>query len=117
MKLVDRLKDLIKSGGEWISSVDMENVLFEHPDVAEAAVIATTDEKWGERPLAIVALKPRASANAEDIRDFLAHRYPKWMVPDQILFTETLPKTGVGKLNKHLLRQQYAPSATGSNQA
>lgn len=116
MKLVDRLKDLIKSGGEWISSVDMENVLFEHPDVAEAAVIATTDEKWGERPLAIVALKPGASANAEDIREFLAHRYPKWMVPDQILFTETLPKTGVGKLNKQLLRQQFAPSATGSNQ-
>lgn len=110
LKLVDRLKDVIKSGGEWISSVDMENALMDHPDVAEAAVIAIADSKWGERPLAIVALVPGSQATAEGIRGHLLQRYPRWMVPEQIQFTAALPKTGVGKLNKQLLREQFAAS-------
>ena len=107
LKLVDRLKDVIKSGGEWISSVDMENALIDHPDVAEAAVIAIADSKWGERPLAIVTLRPAAQATAETIRSHLLQRYPRWMVPEQIQFADALPKTGVGKLDKSLLRDQY----------
>lgn len=108
LRLVDRLKDLVKSGGEWISSVDMENALCDCPAVAEACVIAVTDAHWGERPLAIVALKAGTNATTQDIRDHLADRFPKWMIPDRIEFTEALPRTSVGKLNKLALRKQYS---------
>ena len=107
MRLVDRLKDLVKSGGEWISSIDMENSLISHPDVYEAAVIAIKDERWGERPLAVISLKPDCRPDAEAIREFLMTLYPKWMVPDRIEFVAELPKTSTGKLNKLKLREQY----------
>ncbi|NLY26268.1 MAG: long-chain fatty acid--CoA ligase [Alcaligenaceae bacterium] len=108
LKLVDRLKDLVKSGGEWISSVDMENALCDHPFVAEAAVIAVPDDKWGERPLAIVALKAGTNVASRDIQTHLLTRFPKWMVPEHIKFMEQLPRTGVGKLNKVALRKQFS---------
>lgn len=108
MRLVDRKKDLVKSGGEWISSTDMENALHDHPSVAEAAVIAVPDERWGERPLAVVVLKSGHLASDEDIRSHLLPRFPKWMVPEQITFLDSLPKTGVGKLNKIELRRQFS---------
>lgn len=108
MWLVDRQKDLVKSGGEWISSVDMENALCDHPAVAEAAVIAVPDTRWGERPLAIVALRPGRPTSADSIIKHLLRTYPKWMVPQHIEFVDALPKTGVGKLDKKLLRQRYA---------
>lgn len=108
MRLVDRKKDLVKSGGEWISSVDMESALCDHPAVAEAAVIAVPDARWSERPLAIVVLRQGQSASADQIREHLLHKYPKWMVPEHIEFVAALPKTGVGKLNKLALRKQYA---------
>lgn len=107
MRLVDRLKDLVKSGGEWISSVDMESALCDHPAVAEACVIAVPDPHWGERPLAIVALKPGRQASDQDIRSHLAAKFPKWMVPERIEFIDVLPKTPVGKLNKLAIRQQF----------
>lgn len=108
MRLVDRLKDLVKSGGEWISSVDMENALCDCPIVAEACVIAVPDAHWGERPLAIVVRKPGMPASAPDIQAHLAARFPKWMVPERIEFMDALPRTGVGKLNKLALRKQFA---------
>lgn len=108
MRLVDRKKDLVKSGGEWISSTDMENALHDHPAVAEAAVIAVPDERWGERPLAVVTLKPGHEATDEEIKAHLLGRFPKWMVPGQIAFLDILPKTGVGKLNKIELRRKFS---------
>lgn len=107
LRLVDRKKDLVKSGGEWISSVAMENALCDHPAVAEAAVIAVSDPRWGERPLAIVALHPDQQADAQGIRAHLLTRYPKWMVPEHIELVPSLPRTAVGKLNKLALRQQF----------
>jgi fatty-acyl-CoA synthase len=107
LRLVDRLKDLVKSGGEWISSIDMENALMSHPDVYEAAVIAIPDAHWGERPLAIVKLKPERQTEPGSIRNFLLGRFPHWMAPERIEVVDELPKTSVGKLNKRLLREYY----------
>jgi fatty-acyl-CoA synthase len=107
LRLVDRLKDLVKSGGEWISSIDMENALVSHPDVYEAAVIAVKDERWGERPLAVIAPRPERTPDAQAIRAFLEGRFPQWMIPDRIEFVAELPKTSTGKLNKLKLREQY----------
>jgi acyl-CoA synthetase (AMP-forming)/AMP-acid ligase II len=106
----------IKSGGEWISSVELENRLMAHPAVAEAAVIAVPDEKWGERPLAAVVLKEGATATADELRDFLAPSFAKWWLPDRIEFVPEIPKTAVGKFRKSALREQFAqtPIATGS---
>src|SRR4029079_19423851 len=104
----DRSKDVIKSGGEWISSVDLENALMAHPAVAEAAVIAIPDEKWAERPLAAVVLKAGASATAEELREFLAPQFAKWWLPDRIEFVTEIPKTAVGKFRKTALRDQFA---------
>lgn len=108
MRLVDRLKDLVKSGGEWISSVAMENALCDCPTVAEACVIAVPDVQWGERPLAIVVLKPGLRSSAQEIRDHLAAKFPKWMVPERIEFSDIIPRTSVGKLDKVKLRKQFA---------
>lgn len=108
MRLVDRKKDLVKSGGEWISSTEMENALQDHPSVAAAAVIAVPDERWGERPLAIVSLKPGHEASEAAIKAHLLGRFPKWMVPEQIQMLDQLPVTGVGKLNKVELRRRFA---------
>ncbi|MEW6474275.1 MAG: long-chain fatty acid--CoA ligase [Actinomycetota bacterium] len=109
VRLVDRTKDLIKSGGEWISSVDLENALMAHPGIAEATVIAVPHEKWLERPLAcIVAADPEHPPAKEELREFLAGRFAKWWLPDDYVFLPEIPKTGVGKFDKKHLRRQWA---------
>jgi len=107
MKITDRTKDLIKSGGEWISSVDLENAIMGHPSVQEAAVIAVPHPKWSERPLAVITLKPGELADEEDIRAFLARDFVKWMVPDAYVFVDAIPRTSTGKFLKTALRDQY----------
>ncbi len=107
LKITDRTKDLIKSGGEWISSVDLENAIMAHPAVQEAAVIAVPHPKWAERPLAVIVLKPGASATEADIRSHLAQRFVKWMVPDAYAFVDAIPRTSTGKFLKTRLREQY----------
>ncbi|QEU93251.1 long-chain fatty acid--CoA ligase [Streptomyces kanamyceticus] len=108
LTLTDRAKDVIKSGGEWISSVDLENALMSHPDVAEAAVVAVPDEKWGERPLATVVLREDATADYAALRDFLAGSVAKWQLPERWAVITAVPKTSVGKFDKKVLRRQYA---------
>jgi fatty-acyl-CoA synthase len=107
VRIADRTKDLIKSGGEWISSVDMENLLMGHPAVAEAAVIAVADPKWGERPLACVVLRKGRSATADELRMHLAGRFAKWQLPERFAFLEALPRTSTGKFSKAKLRDQF----------
>src|SRR5215469_9181445 len=106
--LTDRAKDVIKSGGEWISSMELENVLMAHPDVIEAAVIGVADERWGERPLATVVLASGAAVSAADLRDFLADRVPRWQLPERWSFIDEVPKTSVGKFAKTKIRAAYA---------
>ena len=108
IRLVDRSKDLIKSGGEWISSVDLENALMGHPAVKEAAVIGVSHPKWAERPLAVIVLKDDAHASPEELREFLAARFAKWQLPDAFVFEKAIPRTSVGKFQKSRLRDQYA---------
>ncbi len=108
VKIVDRAKDLVKSGGEWISSVDIENTLMGHPAVKEAAVVGVPHPKWQERPLAAVVLKDGARATAEELRTFLAQSFAKWQLPDAFVFLEALPRTSVGKFKKIALREQFA---------
>jgi fatty-acyl-CoA synthase len=107
VKITDRTKDLIKSGGEWISSVDVENALVAHPSVAEAAVIAAPHPKWQERPLAILVLKNGAAVTEEELRSFLNTTFAKWQLPDEFVFVSELPHTSTGKLLKSQLRQTY----------
>jgi fatty-acyl-CoA synthase len=114
IQIKDRSKDVIKSGGEWISSVELENALMAHPAVAEAAVIAIPDEKWAERPLAAVVLKQGASASAGELREFLAPNFAKFWLPDRIEFISEIPKTSVGKFRKTALREQFAGAETAS---
>ncbi|MGW7457051.1 long-chain fatty acid--CoA ligase [Streptomyces sp. NPDC054797] len=111
LTLTDRAKDVIKSGGEWISSVELENALMAHPEVAEAAVVAVPDEKWGERPLATVVLKEGASVTYTGLREFLALSIPKWQLPERWTLIEAVPKTSVGKFDKKVIRKQYADGA------
>ncbi|GAA5099436.1 long-chain fatty acid--CoA ligase [Nocardia iowensis] len=108
LTLVDRSKDVIKSGGEWISSVDLENAVMGHPAVAEAAVIGVPDEKWDERPLVAIVLAEGAEAKADELRDFLADKFAKWQLPERWTFIAEVPKTSVGKFDKKRLRAQYA---------
>jgi fatty-acyl-CoA synthase len=108
MVVSDRSKDVIKSGGEWISSVDLEVTMMAHPAVFEAAVIAVPDDKWQERPLCCVVLRPDATASAKELRDFLSDRVAKWWLPERWTFVESVPKTSVGKFDKKVLRAQYA---------
>jgi fatty-acyl-CoA synthase len=117
IQIKDRSKDVIKSGGEWISSVDLENALMAHPAVAEAAVIAIPDEKWQERPLAAVVLKEGKTASEDELREFLAPRFAKWWLPDRYEFVTEIPKTAVGKFRKTALREQFAeqPAAAGGS--
>jgi fatty-acyl-CoA synthase len=108
VKITDRVKDLIKSGGEWISSVDLENALVGHEAIKEAAVIAVPHPKWLERPLALVILKTGYKIDAVELRTFLEHRFARWQVPDAFLFVSELPYTSTGKLLKSKLRQEYS---------
>jgi fatty-acyl-CoA synthase len=112
MRITDRTKDLIKSGGEWISSVDLENALMSHPSVQESAVIAIPDPKWQERPLAVVVLKAGAAATAESLRTHLAARFPKWWLPEKFVFANEIPRTGTGKFLKTKLRELYCSGDT-----
>jgi fatty-acyl-CoA synthase len=111
IQIKDRSKDVIKSGGEWISSVELENALMAHPAVAEAAVIAVPDPKWDERPLAAVVLKAGAAASADELRAFLAPNFAKWSLPDRFEFVAEIPKTSVGKFRKTELREMFAHAA------
>ena len=106
--LTDRSKDVIKSGGEWISSVDLENALMAHPDVQEAAVVGIPDEKWQERPLASVVLREGATVKPAELRAFLAESVAKWQLPDAWTFIEAVPRTSVGKFDKKVIRRWYA---------
>lgn len=109
IRILDRFKDLIKSGGEWISSIDMENIIMKHPAVIEAAVIAIPDQRWQERPLACVVLKPeyKGKVSKEDILEFFKEKFAKWQLPDDIVFLESIPKTSVGKFDKKVLREMF----------
>jgi fatty-acyl-CoA synthase len=106
--ITDRIKDVIKSGGEWISSVELENQLMAHPAVQEAAVIGMPDSRWGERPLATVVLRPGASAKPAELADFLEGRVARWQVPENWTFVAEIPKTAVGKFDKKVLRARLA---------
>jgi fatty-acyl-CoA synthase len=108
IRISDRSKDVIKSGGEWISSVELENELIGHPAVREAAVISMPDERWSERPLACVVLEDGAEASAGELRDHLASRVAKWWIPDAFAFIDEVPKTSVGKFDKKVLRSRLA---------
>ena len=108
IRLVDRTKDLVKSGGEWISSVELENEVMAHPDVVEAAVIAVPDERWGERPCACVVRRAGSELDADGVRDHLASRVAKWWIPERIEFVDEIPKTSVGKFDKKVLRASFA---------
>jgi fatty-acyl-CoA synthase len=111
MRICDRAKDLVKSGGEWISSVDLENQLMAHTAVAEAAVIAVPDEKWGERPLAAVVLRDGMEASPDELREHLGSEFAKWQLPDRIEFIEAIPRTATGKFKKTALRERFAEAA------
>ena len=108
VKIVDRAKDLVKSGGEWISSVDLENTLMGHPAVKEACVVGVPHPKWQERPVAAVVLKDGRSATTEDLRTFLAAKFAKWQLPDAFVFVDAIPRTSVGKFKKVALRERFA---------
>jgi fatty-acyl-CoA synthase len=106
--LTDRAKDVIKSGGEWISSVELENALMSHPDVVEAAVVGIPDEKWQERPLATVVLREGATTTPDDLREHLGASFAKWQLPDAWAFIDQVPRTSVGKFDKKVLRREFA---------
>jgi fatty-acyl-CoA synthase len=108
IRISDRSKDVIKSGGEWISSVELENELIGHPAVREAAVISMPDERWSERPLACVVLEEGADASADELRSHLASRVAKWWIPDAFAFIDEVPKTSVGKFDKKVLRSRLS---------
>jgi fatty-acyl-CoA synthase len=108
IRISDRTKDVIKSGGEWISSVDLENELMAHEDVREAAVIAKPDERWSERPLACVVIRDGVEVTPEQLREFLQPRIAKWWMPDGFAYIEEVPKTSVGKFDKKVLRKALA---------
>ncbi|GAA3518343.1 long-chain fatty acid--CoA ligase [Aeromicrobium panaciterrae] len=107
IRICDRSKDLVKSGGEWISSVDLENQLVAHPDVAQAAVIAVPDDRWGERPLAVVSLHPDVDPSVDKLRDHLAQDFAKWQLPDRFEFVSEIPSTATGKVKKSELRKRF----------
>jgi fatty-acyl-CoA synthase len=107
IRIVDRTKDLVKSGGEWISSVELEGLIMAHPDVAEAAVIAVAHPKWDERPLACVVVRQGATLTRADILDHLQGKVAKWWLPDDVVFIEEVPKTSVGKFDKKVLRDRF----------
>ena len=107
MQITDRSKDVIKSGGEWISSIDLENLAVGHPKVAEAAVIGVRHPKWDERPLLVIVLKEGQSATKEEILGFLEGKIAKWWMPDDVVFVSAIPHTATGKIQKTALRDQF----------
>jgi len=107
MQITDRSKDVIKSGGEWISSIDLENQVMGHPDVQEAAVIGLAHSKWDERPLLIVIKKPDAQLTKEELLKYISGKVAKWWIPDDVVFVNTLPHTATGKLWKAELRKTF----------
>jgi fatty-acyl-CoA synthase len=111
LHITDRSKDVIKTGGEWISSVELENHIMAHPDVVEAAVIGVPDPKWDERPLACVVLKPGSDAKPDDFVTFLSDRVSKWWIPERWAYIDQVPRTSVGKFDKKVLRSRYAEKA------
>jgi fatty-acyl-CoA synthase len=117
IRLVDRTKDLVKSGGEWISSVELEGHVMAHPDVIEAAVIAVPDERWSERPCACVVRREGSDLDADALRSFLSDRVAKWWLPERVEFIDEVPKTSVGKFDKKVLRAQFAEQAAGQPSA
>jgi len=108
LKIVDRVKDVIKSGGEWISSVDLENAIMAHPAVAEAVVVGVRHPKWQERPLACVVVKPGQTVSKAEISQHLVGKFVSWWLPDDVVFIDEVPKTSVGKFDKKVLREKYA---------
>jgi fatty-acyl-CoA synthase len=108
MQITDRSKDVIKSGGEWISSVELENTLIAHPLVREAAVVGVPDERWQERPLAAVVLQDGAETTPAELREFLGDRVVRWWLPERWTFVEEIPRTSVGKYDKKTIRARYA---------
>lgn len=113
LQVTDRLKDVIKTGGEWVSSLELENIISQHPAVSEVAVIGVKDDKWGERPLAMVVLKPGQTATADEIKATVAKsaeagHISRYAVPDEIRFVEELARTSVGKINKKAIREHLA---------
>lgn len=115
IEIKDRSKDVIKSGGEWISSQALENSLMEHPAILEAAIIAVPDVKWMERPFAYVVLKESKTVSTDELKEFLANRFAKFWIPEQYVFIDALPKTSVGKILKSALRDKYFNEHSGSN--
>jgi len=111
IRLVDRTKDLIKSGGEWISSVELENELMGHPKIAEAAVVGVPHPRWAERPLACVVVAPGETLTKEEVLEFLAPKVAKWQLPDDVVFIDEVPKTSVGKFSKKSLRDRFSSYA------
>jgi fatty-acyl-CoA synthase len=107
MQITDRSKDVIKSGGEWISSIDLENEVMSHPGVAEAAVIGLPHPKWDERPLAVVVPAAGAELTRDDVLAHLASRVAKWWLPDDVVFVDELPHTATGKISKLTLRERF----------
>jgi fatty-acyl-CoA synthase len=108
LRIVDRMKDVIKSGGEWISTVDLENTIMAHPAVAEAAVVGVEHPKWQERPLACVVVRPGRTVTKEDVLAHLKDKFPSWWMPDDVVLIDEVPKTSVGKFDKKVLRERYA---------
>ena len=107
MQITDRSKDVIKSGGEWISSIELENIAMAHPAVFEAAVIACSHPKWDERPLLVVIKKPEAEVSREQLLEFFEGQIPKWQIPDDVVFVTEIPHTATGKIQKLKLRDQF----------
>jgi fatty-acyl-CoA synthase len=114
INLLDRTKDLVKSGGEWIPSVQLETAIMAHPDVVEAAVVAVPDEHWGERPCACVVVRPGAGLDGDGLREFLRERVARWWIPERVEFIDEVPKTSVGKFDKKVLRARYAAASSDS---
>jgi fatty-acyl-CoA synthase len=107
MQITDRSKDVIKSGGEWISSIDLENIAMAHPKVAEAAVIGIRHPKWDERPIVVAVKKPGQDLSKDEVLGFFDGKIAKWWMPDDVVFVAELPHTATGKLSKLTLRQQF----------
>ena len=114
VRITDRTKDVIKSGGEWVSSIDLENAIMAHPDIAEAAVIGIPDAKWDERPLACLVVRAGVETGPQlldSVKSFLGERVAKWWIPERWAFIPVVPKTSVGKFDKKVLRAQHADNA------